>query len=90
MLRAADEEIFLLNLIRTLAASHDPWLVEETSIGLFLRMRRLYILILAIIRQIQWQYIKRKICGKERDEFTFRSDLKIYDSALQLRRLEVA
>lgn len=90
MLRAADEEILLLDLIRALAASHDSWLVEEASIGLSLRMRRLYILILAVIGQIQWQYIKSVIGGKERDEFAFRSDLKIYDSALQLRRFEVA
>ena len=90
MFRAADEEIFLLYLIRTLAASHYAGLEEEASVRLSLRMRGLYVFVLAVISQIQWQYIKPKICGKEGDELAFRSYLKIYNSALQLRWLEVA
>ena len=53
-------------------------------------MGGLDVLVLAVIGQIQWQNIKPEICGQEIDELPFGSYLKIYDSALQLRWLEVA
>lgn len=53
-------------------------------------MRGLDVLILAVIGQIQRKYVKPEIRGKERYEFALGSDLKVNNSALQLRRFEVA